>query len=106
LDLVREGSAWVKLSGAYRITGIPRPPYDDVRPFAEALLAANPERVLWATDWPHPAISVPMPNDGDLVDMALGWTTDPDLRRKLFVTNAEQLYGFDTAISRAEDDAC
>ncbi|BCG85630.1 GntR family transcriptional regulator [Mesorhizobium sp. 113-3-9] len=106
LDLVREGSAWVKLSGAYRITGIPRPPYDDVRPFAEALLAANPERVLWATDWPHPAISVPMPNDGDLVDMALDWTTDPGLRRKLFVTNAERLYGFDTAISRAEEDAC
>lgn len=47
-----------------------------------------------------------MPNDGDLVDMALDWTTDPGLRRKLFVTNAEQLYGFDTAISRAEEDAC
>lgn len=106
LQLVQEGHAWVKLSGAYRVTGTARPPYDDVSPFAGALLAANPERVLWATDWPHPAIAVPMPNDGDLTDMALGWTTDPDLRRKLFVTNAEQLYGFDTATSRIEEITC
>jgi predicted TIM-barrel fold metal-dependent hydrolase len=96
-ELVREGYAWVKLSGAYRITGETAPPYADVRPFAEALIEANADRVLWATDWPHPSIPVPMPNDGDLADMALDWTSDPNLRRKLFSTNAESLYGFDPA---------
>ncbi len=95
LGLVREGIAWVKLSGAYRITGERHAPYADVRPFADALIGANADRVLWATDWPHPSIPVPMPNDGDLADMALAWTGDPEIRRKLFVANAERLYGFD-----------
>jgi hypothetical protein len=36
-----------------------------------------------------------MPNDGDLADMAMSWVTDPSLRKKFFVTNAEKLYGFD-----------
>lgn len=95
LSLVRQGCAWVKLSGAYRVTTQQTPPpYADVTPFAEALVAANPERILWASDWPHPSISVAMPNDGDLVDMALGWVSDPNIRQKLFVTNAERLYGF------------
>ncbi|MGB3899665.1 MAG: amidohydrolase family protein [Mesorhizobium sp.] len=96
LGLVRDGRAWVKLSGAYRITAQRTPPpYGDAAPFAEALIAANPDRVLWASDWPHPSIPVPMPNDGDLVDMALGWAGEAEIRRKLFVTNAERLYGFE-----------
>ena len=99
LELVREGRAWVKLSGAYRITAQhTMPPYSDVAPFAEALVSANPERILWASDWPHPSIAVPMPNDGDLTDMALGWVSDPDIRQKLFVTNAERLYGFESVM--------
>lgn len=104
LGLLREGLAWVKLSGAYRITAqTTPPPYADVAPFAEALIAANPDRILWASDWPHPAIPVPMPNDGDLVDMALDWVSDPDIRQKLFVTNAESLYGFEPAMPGRSD---
>ena len=30
------------------------PDYADVAPLAKALIAANPDRVLWGTDWPHP----------------------------------------------------
>lgn len=97
LALMRAGIAWVKLSAPYRITTRRSTPYVDVRAFAEALIEANPDRVLWATDWPHPAIPVPMPNDGDLAEMALSWSPDPEIRRKLFVTNAERLYGFEAA---------
>lgn len=97
LRLVGKGIAWVKLSGAYRFTGHRLPPYRDVAPFADALVKANPDRILWATDWPHPSIPVPMPNDGDLADMAMAWVPDDATRRKLFVTNAEALYGFDAA---------
>jgi predicted TIM-barrel fold metal-dependent hydrolase len=95
LGLVADGIAWAKLCGSYRFTrerGLP--PYSDVFPFAEALINANQERVVWGTDWPHPSIPVPMPNDGDLTEMVLRWATDEALRRKIFVTNAEMLYGF------------
>lgn len=96
LALVRHGTAWVKLSGAYRITSQnSMPPYHDVAPAAQAFIAANEDRILWGSDWPHPAISVPMPNDGDLADMAMSWVAEPALRQKFFVTNAEKLYGFE-----------
>ena len=72
-----------------------QPPYRDVRPFAEALIAANPDHLLWGSDWPHPSIPVAVPNDGDLVDMMMDWAADEALRLKLFVANAEKLYGFE-----------
>ena len=56
LALLREGRTWVKLSAPYRLSAHGGPPYDDVRPFAEAVLEAAPDRVVWGSDWPHPAI--------------------------------------------------
>lgn len=98
LSLLREGTAWVKISGAYRMTAPGgTPPYADVAPFAAAAIEANPDRIVWASDWPHTALAVPMPDDRALVEMTLAWVRDEDLRRKLFVTNAEALYGFDPA---------
>jgi predicted TIM-barrel fold metal-dependent hydrolase len=94
LDLVAEGRCWVKLSGAYRITARQRTPYDDTVPFARALVAQRPDRVLWGTDWPHPICPVPMPNDGDLADMLLDWVPDEAVRRRILVDNPAGLYGF------------
>jgi 2-pyrone-4,6-dicarboxylate lactonase len=95
LELLRDGLSWVKLSGAYRVTSETAAPYGDVAPLASALIAANPDRVVWATDWPHPAIRVPMPDDAVLARMAMGWVPDAATRQRLFVTNAERLYGFE-----------
>jgi len=53
LNLVRSGRAYVKISGAYRSSNL-APDYADVVPLAQALIAANPERIVWGTDWPHP----------------------------------------------------
>jgi predicted TIM-barrel fold metal-dependent hydrolase len=53
LDLVRSGKAYVKISGAYRASKA-APGYSDVIPLAKALIAANPDRIVWGTDWPHP----------------------------------------------------
>jgi predicted TIM-barrel fold metal-dependent hydrolase len=92
LDLVGSG-AWVKLSGAYRVTAA-GPPYADVAPLARALIAANPERAVWGTDWPHPAHDGPMPNDGDLLDGLLDWAPDEALRM-ILADNPARLYGFD-----------
>lgn len=95
LALVREGRTWVKLSGPYRMTALARPPYTDVDPFAAALLAANPDRMLFGTDWPHPDIKVPMPNDTDLMADFFRWIEhDEGLLERVMVDNPARLYGF------------
>ena len=94
LALVRDGHCWVRLSGAYRITSEQLPPYRDVTPFARALVAAAPERMLWASDWPHPMIDRPMPNDGDLLDLLADWVPEEDTRRRILVDNPARLYDF------------
>lgn len=95
LRLLGAGRVWVKLSGAYRITGAEIPPYSDVTPFAQALVASNPDQLVWGSDWPHPMIPVPMPNDGDLIDMLPDWSGNEENLQKILVDNPERLYGFD-----------
>ncbi|MDJ0947677.1 MAG: amidohydrolase family protein [Alphaproteobacteria bacterium] len=94
LALVREGRAWAKLSGPTRMTVDNRPPWPDVLPFAEALVAANPDRLVWGTDWPHVATPGYMPNDGELLDLLADWVPDEALRHKILVENPAALYGF------------
>jgi 2-pyrone-4,6-dicarboxylate lactonase len=94
LSLVREGKAWVKLTGPYRISQHSSPPYADVQPFADALLRANPARLLWGSDWPHVMVKGVMPNDADLCDLLGDWVQDANLREKVLVSNPAQLYGF------------
>ncbi len=93
LNLLREGRCWVKLSGAYR-SSKQGSPYADVAPMARMLIETAPERMVWATDWPHPGLEVPVPNDGDLCDQLAEWAPDPEVRRKILVDNPSALYGF------------
>lgn len=98
--LMREGGFWAKLSAPYRLSELPYP-YDDVTPFAKALIAAAPDRLVWGSDWPHPAVpghmpaNFVMPNDGDLLDILALWTADPALQKKILVDNPRHLYDFD-----------
>jgi 2-pyrone-4,6-dicarboxylate lactonase len=94
LRLMKAGRAWVKLTGPSRITTTGGLPYADVAPYARALIEANPERVLWGTDWPHVIIRTPMPNDGDLVDLLSDWIPDARAREQVLVRNPARLYGF------------
>ena len=93
LELLRRGNTWVKLSGAYRLTTTEFP-YPDVRPFVEALLHTNTDRLVWGTDWPHTVCRVRMPNDGELVDLLREWISDPGILNKVLVDNPATLYGF------------
>ena len=93
LDLVGEGHAWVKLLGNYRVSAA-GPRYQDAVPYARALIAAGPDRMVWGTDWPHPALTEYMPNDGDLMDALDDYAPDADLKRAILVDNPARLYGF------------
>ncbi|QKZ05343.1 amidohydrolase family protein [Pseudomonas eucalypticola] len=92
LELMENPLAWVKVCGAERVSA-GRRPFEDAVPFAEQLIQAAPDRVLWGTDWPHPNISQDMPNDGALVDLMAMFCPDPAQRHKLLVDNPLTLYG-------------
>jgi predicted TIM-barrel fold metal-dependent hydrolase len=104
LALVRSGNAHVKISGAYRSSD-KAPDYGDVAPLARALIAANPDRIVWGTDWPHPhaprpgstAFDISPPyhiDDGLLLNQLPLWAPDPAIRRKILVENPARLYDF------------
>jgi len=90
LDLMRNELAWIKVSGPERISSAGKP-FHDAIPFARALIAAAPDRVLWGTDFPHPNVKV-MPNDGELVDLFAKTVEDEPTRRKILVDNPARLY--------------
>jgi predicted TIM-barrel fold metal-dependent hydrolase len=103
--LVRSGRAYVKISGAYRISSL-APDFADVAPLAKALIAANAERVIWGTDWPHPNSVTPpgrkvtditplrQIDDGALMNQLPVWAPDAATRRAILVDNPARLYGF------------
>ena len=94
LELMREGNTWMKISGANRVSQTDLPPYDDVKPMAQALIEVAPDRIMWGTDWPHPNKYEVNPNDGDLVNAFGEWVTDESLRRKIMVDTPASFYRF------------
>jgi len=105
LTLVRSGHAYVKISGSYR-SSTEAPDYPDVAPLAKALVAANPQRILWGTDWPHPDSSpvagrkatdlAPLLqiDDGRVFNQLAVWAPDAAQRQAILVDNPARLYGF------------
>lgn len=94
LNLLRREHCWAKLMGPYFISDA-MPLYPDIVPYAQAMINAAPDRVLWGSDWPHPSAREKMPNDGDLADMLLDWAPDEAQRRKILVDNPQRLYCFE-----------
>lgn len=94
LALLGDGNLWVKLTGPYRISARERPPYDDVTPFARAVVDAAPDRVVWGSDWPHVLMVRTMPNDADLIDCLADWVPDAGTRARILVDNPAKLFGF------------
>ena len=90
LDLMKHERVWVKVSGAERVSSTGKP-YADAIPYARALVATAPERVLWGTDYPHPNVKE-MPNDGEQVDLFAQTVEDDALRRRVLVDNPTRLY--------------
>ena len=91
LELMKDNpNAWVKISGPERVSAAGKP-FLDAIPFAQALVKAAPDRVLWGTDFPHPNVKV-MPNDGELVDLFARMVEDDATRRQILVENPTRLY--------------
>lgn len=95
LERLQSGRYWCKLSGADRNTRT-GPPYADTDPFIRALASANPDRLVWGTDWPHVGhASGVLPDDQVLADYFVRNIPDAATRHKILVANPTRLYGFD-----------
>jgi D-galactarolactone isomerase len=95
LRLVDTGRCWVKLSAPYETSRTGAPGYEDVARLARALARHAPERMLWASNWPHPSAPPDaVPDDADLLDLLLDWAPDEAARRRILVDNPAELYGF------------
>jgi len=105
VNLVKAGKAYVKISGGADLVST-RPDLSDVAPLARALVSANPQRILWGTNWPHPG-STPVAgrkptdlaphvqvDDGKVLNALPAWVPDAATRRMILVENPARLYGF------------
>ena len=93
LRLMRDGRAWVKLTAPYRLT-LSEMPYPDTSVFAQALVDAAPDQLLWGSDWPHVLIKTAMPNDGALFNLFSEWGPDAAQRQRILVDNPARVYDF------------
>jgi 2-pyrone-4,6-dicarboxylate lactonase len=92
IDLLRhgEGRAWVKLTGAYRISTARG--FADIDPMAAALIAAAPDRLLWGSDYPHLSFADKV-GSVELFNLLDRWAPAPEMRRKILVDNPARLLG-------------
>ena len=93
LELMKNQRAWVKMTGPYRICDGDLP-YVDMRPFNDAVIKANPNHLIWGSDWPHVMVKKQMPHDADLCDLLGSWVQDSSLRNAILVDNPCILYDF------------
>ena len=95
LRLVDTGRCWIKLSAPYETSKTGAPKYEDVGRLAKALVKHAPERMVWASNWPHPSARKPAPpEDEDLLDLLADWAPDPAVQKKILADNPAELYGF------------
>jgi 2-pyrone-4,6-dicarboxylate lactonase len=102
LDLLKDDRFWVKLCSFDKTSAVPQAhiegslPFLDMVPFAQAVIEAAPDRVIWGTDWPHGNTFTPgrTPNEGDLLDLLAVIAPDEALRERILVDNPARLFGF------------
>ena len=102
LDLLKDDRFWVKLCSLDKLSEVPKArvesgfPFRDMIPFAQAVIAVAPDRVLWGSDWPHGNTFKPgrTPNEGDLLDILKEIAPDEETRTRILVDNPQRLFGF------------
>lgn len=90
---LREGWLWIKLTVCR--CSVAAPTYGDLRPFHDALVQANPARLLWGSDWPFIRMDERAPDAGALFNLFCEWVGDPALVRLISATNPASLFGFE-----------
>jgi predicted TIM-barrel fold metal-dependent hydrolase len=93
--LRNEERAWINLYSFYQLSESGPPDYTDMIKVIDAIVQARPGHVIWGSNWPHGGITVPMPNDGDLLDFLLTAVPEETVRKQILVDNPAKLYGWE-----------
>jgi D-galactarolactone isomerase len=93
LKLLDHGNFWLKLAAAYEVSHSGPPRYEDVGALAKIAADAFPERMVWASNWPHVTVTSP-PDDTHLLDLVADWIPGEKRRELALVTNPKVLFGF------------
>jgi 2-pyrone-4,6-dicarboxylate lactonase len=88
LALLRKGSCWIKLSGAYRVAKYK--PLSSVAPLGRALVATRPDRLIWGSDWPH--LTDGQRDTGEILNLLADWAPDEADRRAILVDGPDRLF--------------
>ncbi|HVV79781.1 MAG TPA: amidohydrolase family protein [Pseudolabrys sp.] len=91
LRLLDSGKVWVKASAPYETSKTGAPDYSDVSAIAKQLISAAPDRMVWASNWPHGA-QKHKPDDVGLLDLLMDWAVSDDIRQRILVENPNRLY--------------
>src|SRR5260221_7941385 len=95
LRLLDTGRCWIKLSAPYETSKAGAPKYEDVSVLARTLVKHAPDRMMWASNWPHPTLRKPAPpDDVALLELLADWAPDAKVQKKILVDNPAELYGF------------
>ena len=99
LHIVRNSNCYVKLSGGFRLSAEAYP-FRDVVAFAQALIEAAPDRMVWGSDWPHVGLYDPaaVPDVGRILEGLADYTNDPEQQRRILVSNPARFYGLSAAV--------
>ena len=92
--MLKNEKRYLKLAAPYETSKLGPPFYDDVGRIAKAFVKVIPDRIVWASNWPHPSSGFVGPDDADMLDLLLDWAPDDGARKKILVENPAQLYGF------------
>jgi predicted TIM-barrel fold metal-dependent hydrolase len=99
LHIVRNSNCYVKLSGGFRLSAQAYP-FHDVVPFAEALIEAAPDRMVWGSDWPHVGLydRAAVPDVGMILDGLANYSGDSEQQKKILVSNPARFYGLPNGV--------
>ena len=101
IDMLRCDNWWVMVSNGNRDSRMDSG-WDDAVPVGRAYIEAAPERIIWATDWPHPQWKKRMMNDAETVELLYRYVDgDVGLLRRVLVDNPVRLHGFAAPVARA-----
>lgn len=93
--LAGSDNTYLNIYSIYNLTRAGPPAYDDMVGNVRALVETRPDRIIWGSNWPHPAFDIPLPDEGDLVDFVAAAAPDAEQQRLIFTDNPARLYGWD-----------
>ena len=94
--LKNEEQAWINLYSFYQQSEVGPPDYRDMIGVVQSIVANRADNIVWGSNWPHGGVSVPIPDDGDLLDFVFAAVPDEKTRNAILAANPARLYGWST----------